>query len=225
MAGRPQFPPVLTFPDDVADYVRGAYAKASVILEYGSGGSTWLAAGLPGKTVFSVESDRSWADRMRWMIGRSNLPSPPVILHVDIGETGAWGRPYDDRRWRHFHEYPTRIWDAPGFRQPDLILIDGRFRPACLVTAMLRTKAPVTVLFDDYVDRERYHAVEEVIKPVETVGRMAVFHVEPNRFPIDRLALALRLFGETRYAQRPELHRFKTRHGHKRRRRRLNLVP
>ena len=60
--------PELTLPDAEAALIRAAYAKADVILEYGSGGSTVLASELPGKSVFSVESDRDWAQMMRgWL--------------------------------------------------------------------------------------------------------------------------------------------------------------
>ncbi|WP_240997067.1 hypothetical protein, partial [Pseudomonas viridiflava] len=52
-----------------------------------------------------------------------------------------------------FHTYPLKVWDEPYFEQPDVILIDGRFRIACFVTAYLRATKPMIVLFDDYLDR------------------------------------------------------------------------
>jgi hypothetical protein len=51
---------VLTLPADEARLLQDHYARAGVVLEYGSGGSTLLAARL-GKQVFSVESDAAWA--------------------------------------------------------------------------------------------------------------------------------------------------------------------
>ena len=57
--------PVLTLPPAEAEALRAAYAIADVILEYGSGGSTALAAEMPGKTVFSVESDAAWLAGMQ----------------------------------------------------------------------------------------------------------------------------------------------------------------
>ena len=176
--------PDLSMPEAEADHLRRAYDGARVILEYGSGGSTVYAARQPGKLVLSVESDRSWALDLQRKIDDACLPSETILHHVDIGETGRWGRPTTDRSWRNFHRYPTGIWAEPYFRAPDLILVDGRIRPACFVNACLKTRQPVTILFDDYGNRPMYHVVEVLVKPVEMVGRMAVFHVVPQEWPV-----------------------------------------
>jgi hypothetical protein len=175
--------PDLTLPEEEADYLRAAYSDARVILEYGSGGSTVFAAQQPGKLVLSVESDRSWALALQQKMDDATLPSQTVLYHVDIGETGRWGRPKNDRSWRSFHRYPTSIWTEPFFREPEIILIDGRLRPACFVNACLRASRPVTILFDDYGNRPIYHVVEEVAKPTSMAGRMAVFHITPQEWP------------------------------------------
>lgn len=175
--------PSLTLPEAEADYLRDAYREARVILEYGSGGSTVFAAQQPGKLIFSVESDRQWALSLQYEFDEAELPSPVILYHVDIGETGAWGRAKNDSAWRKFYRYPTAIWSETFFRQPDLILIDGRFREACFVNACLRTRAPITILFDDYQGRDVYHSVELLQKPSQVIGRMAVFHVEPQKWP------------------------------------------
>lgn len=172
--------PELTFPDDEAACVERLYASARVILEYGSGGSTVLAASMPGKYVISVESDRDWAIDLQQRIDQAALPSPAVVWHVDIGATGRWGRPVDDVGWQKYHHYPVSIWSEPFFRHPDLVLIDGRFRAACLVAVALRITRPVTVLFDDYVPRPSYHVVERLAQPARIVGRMAEFRLQPR---------------------------------------------
>lgn len=175
--------PELTFPDDEAELVQSCYEEAEVILEYGSGGSTVFGAHLPGKLILSVESDPDWARDLQTKIDNANLPSPVILYHADIGPTGPWGRPVDETHWRLFHRYPTAIWSQHFFRDPDLVLIDGRFRPACFVTTCLRTKKPVTVLFDDYANRPAYHVVEKLMKPTRVVGRLAQFHVKPQKWP------------------------------------------
>lgn len=174
--------PELSFPLEEMQLVRCVYDSAHIILEYGSGGSTILASEQPAKLVFSVESDHAWAIRLQHEIDLRNLPSPALVYHVDIGPTGNWGRPLGPEAWTRFHRYPLAIWDEPFFRQPDVVLIDGRFRPACLMAVLLRTQKPVTVLFDDYTERPAYHSVEAFLKPKETVGRMAVFEVHPRPF-------------------------------------------
>lgn len=191
----------MIFPEAEDALVRAAYGAARVILEYGSGGSTWFASGLPGKLVFSVESDRAWAQAMQARIDAADLPSPAIVHHVDIGPTGSWGRPVDDRAWARFHRYPAAIWDAAFFRHPDLILIDGRFRPACLAHACLRITRPVRVLFDDYTTRPAYHAVERFAEPVARAGRMAEFRLVPGMIPPERIGAVIGLFAEASYAK------------------------
>lgn len=174
--------PELSFPLEEMQLVRRVYGSAHIILEYGSGGSTILASEQPAKLVFSVESDHAWAIRLQHEIDLRNLPSPALVYHVDIGPTGNWGRPLGPEAWTRFHLYPLSIWDEPFFRQPDVVLIDGRFRPACFMAVLLRTQKPLTVLFDDYTERPAYHSVEAFLKPTEMVGRMAVFDVQPRPF-------------------------------------------
>lgn len=186
--------PQLTLPPAEADLVRAQYEKARVILEYGSGGSTVLAGDMADKVITSVESDRAWVDMMKaWF--RAHPPVSPVQLHhADIGPTEAWGRPATEQQFRKWPGYALSVWTLRGFRQPDVVLIDGRFRPACLMTVALRSKAPVTVLFDDYRDRKPYHTVEALMKPVEIVGRMARFEVEPMVLPPKRLQWLVGLY-------------------------------
>lgn len=189
--------PVLTFPEEVGDWVRGHYEKASVILEYGSGGSTVMAAEMTGKTVFSVESDPRWCQMMQEYLDHAGTQSEVHLHYANIGVVGKWGRPKNHDAWPRYHRYPNSVWDLPEFKAPDLILIDGRFRAACLLTAMLRTEKPVTVLFDDYTERRRYHAVENFVPRSETRGRMARFEIEPTDLPRAKLTEILRLYTKT----------------------------
>jgi hypothetical protein len=181
----PAQPPVMTFPPAESAWLCELYARADVILEYGSGGSTVFAGGLAGKTVYSVESDPDWAaDLADWF--NQNPPRADLRLHpVDIGKTGKWGAPQSNAGWRRYHRYPLSVWDLPGFRHPDLVLVDGRFRAACLLATLFRIERPVTLLFDDYVGRPVYAtAVERYAEPTEIRGRMARFDLEPTAFPV-----------------------------------------
>lgn len=179
--------PTLSLPPAEAARLKDEYLRAKVILEYGSGGSTVLAAQMPGKLVYSVESDWSWAVRLQDHIDTEVPNALATVYHVDIGPTGGWGRPQDSTYWHRYHRYPLVIWDEPFFRHPDVVLIDGRFRAACMVAVMMRINRHVTVLFDDYVERLPYHTVEHFVKPRDTIGRMAVFDVKPGLLGTDGL--------------------------------------
>ncbi|MFM7332858.1 MAG: glycosyltransferase family 2 protein [Tabrizicola sp.] len=185
----------LTFAPKERRFLVRHYEAADTILEYGSGGSTVLAAKL-GKTVFSVESDRDWADRMAHYV--ASLSETAKVHWADVGVTGPWGVPMKPREHRKFSGYALSVWDRPDFVQPDLVLIDGRFRASCLVAVLLRTTKPVTVLFDDYLKRGYYHGVERLACKEEMAGRMARFTVTPGAIPPDMVTQAIGWFTDSR---------------------------
>lgn len=185
----------LTFAPKERRFLVRHYEAAGTILEYGSGGSTVLAAEL-GKTVFSVESDKDWAERMAHHV--ASLSDKAHVHWADVGPTGPWGVPMKPREFRKFHAYALSVWDRPDFVQPDLVLVDGRFRASCLVAVLLRATRPVTVLFDDYLRRRYYHGVERLARKEEMVGRMARFTVTPGAIPPDMASQAIGWFTDPR---------------------------
>lgn len=185
----------LTFAPRERRFLKRLYDAAETILEYGSGGSTVLAAEL-GRRVFSVESDQDWADRMAAHV--ATISDRAHVHWADVGPTGPWGVPMKPREFRKFHEYALSVWDRPDFVAPDLVLIDGRFRAACVVAVMMRTAKPVTVLFDDYLKRRYYHGVERLARKEEMVGRMARFTVTPGAIPPDMVTQAVGWFTDPR---------------------------
>lgn len=186
--------PVVTLPDTERAFLEQHYNAANAILEYGSGGSTFLAIDAGVEHIMSVESDANWAANMVDVISQKHPEAKNVFIHhVDIGQTKAWGRPKTDAQWKNYHLYPLSVWDQTFFSEPDLVLIDGRFRVGCFIATALRIRKKTTVLFDDYVDRPEYHVVESLAKPVETAGRMAKFVLEPIGLPrknlVDKVSL------------------------------------
>ncbi len=185
----------LTFPPRVEALVKGLYAQARTILEYGSGASTVLAAKL-GVRVISVESDAAWAKRLSRHL--ADLSTTAVVHHVNIGATKEWGRPRNNNGAARYHSYPLSVWDRPDLGEPDLVLIDGRFRAACFAAVAMRATKPTTVLFDDYAPRRYYHGVEKLARKEETIGRMARFTVTPGPIPPDMLTEVIGWFQDQR---------------------------
>lgn len=175
--------PPLTLPPAETAVLRDGYSAAQVILEYGSGGSTCMAAGMAGKTVFSVESDKIWCDNMQGWFA-TNPPRATVNMHyADVGPTGKWGKPDSDKHWRRFHHYPYSVWARPDFQHPDVVLVDGRFRAACFLAVLFSITRPITLYFDDYAERPSYHEVSRFGAPVAIQGRMARFDLLPTPVP------------------------------------------
>jgi len=183
--------PELTMPDVEAAVLADLYHQADVILEYGSGGSTLLAAELPDKRIYTVESDSDWIGRLQGWFLEHPPASMPMLHHADIGPIRKWGHPKSEAAFRLWPGYVQAIWDHADFLAPDAVLVDGRFRLACLLTVALRTRKPVTVLVDDYIDRAPYHEAEAILGKPELIGRMARFKLIPGMVPMDHLSLVV----------------------------------
>ncbi|MCI1726041.1 hypothetical protein, partial [Acetobacter peroxydans] len=80
--------PELTFPEEEKKYLIEAYKQHDIILEYGSGGSTMVAASQKNSLVMTIESDRAWTENIHKLL-IENYPQAHVLLQwVDIGPTG-----------------------------------------------------------------------------------------------------------------------------------------
>ena len=174
--------PALSFPEEEANVLREYYKTASSILEYGSGGSTWYAAIHSGKKIVTVESDYEFGNALLRKLNAAGLPSIPNIIYEDIGPVGKWGRPIDPSHWNKFIHYALAPWKRFPDLEPDVVLIDGRFRTACFAATVLSIKRSTIILFDDYVGRPHYHKVEFLAKPDNVIGRLAVFYLTPQQY-------------------------------------------
>lgn len=114
----------------------------------------------------AVDTSREWVESVVEQVGHD--PRLDAV-HVDVGETGDWGTPltYDHRD--NFPVYAQSIWERDV--DPDLVLVDGRFRVLCFLHSLLRARPGTHILFDDYVDRPHYHVVEEILPPVTRNAR------------------------------------------------------
>jgi len=184
----------LTFTKDVSVFVKKAYEQSTNILEYGSGGSTILGA-RKGKTVISTESSAPWLIELMGSYKERKLPGDIVPIFCDIGETKKWGHPKDDTKWHNWPAYSVTAWQycTDNNINPDLILIDGRFRVACFIASCVNTTTPVRILFDDFAERPKYHVVKKIVEPTKIIDqRLAVFDIEPgmvdSKFLLDNLS-------------------------------------
>ncbi len=178
------------FDPESTRYFREQLAKARNYLEYGSGGSTVLANKMVTNLV-SVDSDASFLAEVRRKLEENDHRAMTKLIHVNIGLTHHWGMPVFTkptrrrvRRWEEYAKAPWRYFRTIA-QQPDLILVDGRFRVACVLESLLGLSplSETQILVDDYVGRPEYGVVEQYAD-VELVGRMAV--LRPRRL-LDRI--------------------------------------
>jgi hypothetical protein len=157
--------------------------KAQVYMEYGAGASTMLAGEIGIPIVISTESDRIYCDQVRSQFSPAYLRSVLISLHADIGPTKDWGHPVDRQGKDRWPLYPLKGWRFAvehGY-QPDMVLIDGRFRTACTLACLLFARVEVPILVDDYVGRDYAATLESIMKPSAMHGRMAEFVVPKHR--------------------------------------------
>lgn len=164
---------------------RERLAGCTSYMEFGSGGSTYLAGSL-GIPTISVEGDATFAEAVR-----RGLPdgSKVTLIAAPIGFTGPWGVPVPGtaspsrlKKWRNYIDLPFLELVKSGLGFPQLALVDGRFRRACALRIAQEAKragAATTILFDDYFseERTRYSEIEAILGEPERVGRSAIFSI------------------------------------------------
>ncbi|MBC3621547.1 hypothetical protein [Vibrio metschnikovii] len=190
----------LTFTEECSQYLKKIYPKHKVILEYGSGGSTLLAAE-NGSLVITTETDSKWLIELMGVFQEKKLAGTIIPILVDIGPTKAWGYPVDDREIKNWLGYSNSSWSYLNTHDlhPSLILIDGRFRVASFFSACANVRKTTTIIFDDYVEREYYHIVEKLFSPIQIIdNRMAVFKVKPNKVTASFILDNINFFLDTR---------------------------
>lgn len=168
--------PELTFGERANSRFLELLRSSRSYLEFGAGSST-LQVARAGLSYTTVESDVDFLAAVERKCG----PGEGTFILADIGSTGLWGvprrrRPRRERviRWQG---YPLAPWRTLGadFRA-DTVLVDGRFRVACVLAMVLyQNDFSWTLLFDDYGHRPEYAEVEDYATLVGWHGQMAEF--------------------------------------------------
>lgn len=150
-------------------------AMSRLYLEYGAGGSSFFAMKCGVPRIISVDTSADWLDKVKTAIEGNNVDYIPV--HIDLGPLKKWGWPKESSHELHWKDYCCRVWELLGEKnwQPDLILVDGRFRCASFLASWIFSAEGTVILFDDYSNRKKYHVVEKIAGVPELYGRIARF--------------------------------------------------
>lgn len=163
-------------PPLAAAALRSKLEKSRCYLEYGCGGSSLLAASCSVRNIIFVDTSRSWIRKVESQL--SGFPSVNFTgIFINVGDIREWGKPINQSKAINWKNYCYSPWEKASALNlaPDLILIDGRFRVASFACSLLMAKIGTSVLFDDYLNRDHYHVVESLAKPVAMHDRMAEF--------------------------------------------------
>lgn len=160
-------------------------------VEFGAGGSTYLAASLVKKSVFSVDSSQDWLSKVQTACEEGETPIKPELFHVDIGPIGDWGGPIGNEHKSKWPNYYSAIWENPKCCRADLCLIDGRFRVASFIQALCYTKKNTIIAIHDFAIRPNYHIVQEISREIARVENLSFF-IRANDFDRERAAAILK---------------------------------
>ncbi len=146
---------------DVIDFLNCLPLEGKRVFEYGSGGSTlyWLSRQM---LCVSVEHDPGWYDLVRVRVGAAadidyRLVQPEkngLRETMDIADPMSYLS--DDIAFRgySFKNYASQI-DAFPPDYFDLVVVDGRARPACILHSVSKVKVNGLLILDN-ADRQYY---------------------------------------------------------------------
>jgi hypothetical protein len=162
-------------------------------LEFGSGGSTCLAAAMVGKSVTSVDSSAEWLDKVAEECRAKTYPVQPRLIRADIGQTGSWGWPVDAATKTSWPKYHSDVWNEPGSANADTYLVDGRFRVACVMQVLLHARSDAVIAVHDFHSRPHFHVIKDVAKEVARAEDLSVF-VRKGPSDPDKISSLLRKY-------------------------------
>lgn len=137
-------------------FIKERYAEASVIMEYGSGGTTLAATKMAQKLVLTIEPNSGTAKKL--------------IDQVREGKPAS----------RHFVHPNEEIWKLFNDRHPDVILVQGTERALSFASALRNARKPVIVLFKDFLTDPMRSEIERILSPDRMIGSLAEFEIEPT---------------------------------------------
>ena len=94
--------------------------------------------------IVSVDTDKKWIKK----VNISKYKERIKINWINLGDIGNWGRPKTYKYRKKFFDYISNVWKFNI--KADVVLIDGRFRVACFLFSLLKTKKKIIIIFDDY---------------------------------------------------------------------------
>ena len=162
--------------------------RESIILEWGSGGSTNYLAWYSRK-LLSIENSAYHCEKiMRMNATKCNISKNKLVMvclnEVELYSFGTSNN-VDDviaKKFRSYVEVPTKYLNSVEgrYNRPDIIFVDGRFRVACILQGALLIRglefSPQAgfIVVHDYMNRPHYHVVEKYLVVYAYVESLAV---------------------------------------------------
>lgn len=164
-------------------------SNAKYYAEFGSGGSTYQASVKSNIIkIYSVESDKEWIDKLKLKIP-NNVFYKCNFLYCDMDTIpNKWGYPGPKSNindWINYNNALNINLSDEDKKKIDLILIDWRFRVACIMNCYNFINNDTIILFDDFTCREYYNVILNFFDIIETAGRMVALKKKNYKKLID----------------------------------------
>ena len=150
--------------------------KADKYVESGCGGTTLLAVASSAKRIDVVETDSAWIEKLKDQPSIAEaVQSGRLNFHnTDIGDVIQWGIPKDRSKVTNWPFFSLGFWneiDGPA----DFVFVDGRFRVATCIAAMVMCSPDTSMMLHDFAGREQYLPLLDIVDPVEQVDTALTF--------------------------------------------------
>ena len=131
--------------------------QSKIYFEYGCGGSTYLASLCNNiEKIYTVDSDIEWLNKVGLHINKKK--NITYIYNEMLTIPNTYGIPGKNATDIQKIEYSNKfIKILPN--NVDTILIDGRFRVACVLKLYPYINENTIIIFDDFLDRSYYHNI------------------------------------------------------------------
>lgn len=160
-------------PDEIELFFKwvSSAKNGSTYIEFGSGGSTDLVLRHTSHLVVSVESTPAWSLKVAQTAQKMGVDGRLQAVVVDIGPTKQAGAPSDRRNMAKWPLYSSMVQAVP---HAQVVFVDGRFRVACALKAILYVVNEPIIIIHDFWNREKYHVVLEFVNVLENATTMVV---------------------------------------------------
>jgi hypothetical protein len=164
------------------DLLVSSSAHRKTIVEFGAGGSTLIFARSAAERIVTIEPDGAWIARLSEQpaVASAITAGRLTFVQPDIGPLGPWGRPTDPATQERWPTYAQAPWSAIDPPTVDLVLVDGRFRVASALAALLHCRSDVSIVFHDFWPRPHYHPVLRWLHVANLVDTLAVLTPLPG---------------------------------------------
>ena len=147
------------------NYWETAVTNSKHYLEYGMGGSTIRASEICKGKITTIETNPKFYNKIKHLI------DDKVNVYCMDWDCKRLGYPKQELGELDIRNYVYKPFNTNI--KYDVVLVDGRFRMACLMVVFNNSESKIIMLDDSY--RKAYKPFLEIYPPTKRLGNMAIW--------------------------------------------------